>query len=58
MGNVGSLCVPKIKSTSKPQMITIEKRNENKTKEEIREDLLKQLAYMKERINKLKTDEN
>ena len=55
MGNVGSLCIPKTKS--KPQIITIQKRNQTKTKEEIREDLLKQLAYMKERIEKLKTDE-
>ena len=39
-------------------MITIQKRNQVKTKEEMRAELLSQLAYMKERIDNLKTEDS
>ncbi len=51
MGTCISSCFPPT-----PKMITIQKHNQPKTKEEIRIDLLNQLAYMKERIDGFKTE--
>jgi hypothetical protein len=53
MGNCTSYCN---KPEPKPKMITIQKRNKIKTKEEIRAELLEQLAYMKEKIDNMKSD--
>ena len=53
MGNCKSYCN---KTEPKPKMITIQKRNKIKTKEEIRAELLDQLAYMKEKIDNMKSD--
>lgn len=59
MGNCKSfLNSEKTIPKSTPKMITIQKRNQVKTKEEIRAELLSQLAYMKERIDNLKTEDS
>ena len=59
MGNCKSfLNTEKIIPNSTPKMITIQKRNQVKTKEEMRAELLSQLAYMKERIDNLKMEDS